>query len=130
MIKKLLLLFACLLSASTFAANITPTETAQHAILKHANACDQAAATTDAGFCPSFKAVAKCHCVAEGLPPEACDDMSGIYDDMIAFFTTLENACANQTDTDPQTCIDDWNCYRNGGSDSKGGLCSASGSAC
>jgi hypothetical protein len=93
-------------------------------------ACPQALPTSDAGFCPTFQAAAQCHCSSKGLPKSMCQDMPKLYDRMISMFGTLERACAFQHDTDTQTCIDDWNCYRNGGKDSKDGLCSATGNPC
>lgn len=93
-------------------------------------ACPQAAATSDPGFCPSFKTVADCHCLEAGYPEGMCDDMALLYDAMISAYGSLENACAAQTDTDPQTCVDDWTCYRNGGTDSQGRACSSTGNAC
>ena len=94
------------------------------------NTCAQAVPTADPSFCPSFKAVADCHCSENGLPEEVCGDMNALYQYMLDMFGSMESACAFQQDTDPQTCIDDWNCYRNGGTNSQGQLCSASGSAC
>jgi len=96
--------------------------------------CPQAVPTTDGGFCPSFKSVAHCQCVSRGLPDGMCQDMNALYSRMISMFGTLAAACEYQEktshDTTKQQCIDDWNCYRSGGRNSQGGLCSASGKAC
>jgi hypothetical protein len=115
------------LSFSCFAATSVPLHTQTHSIVK---SCEQAVPSTDAGFCPSFKAVAECHCLENGLGPDTCGDMGALYQYMLDFFGSLENACSFQQDSDYTTCMDDWNCYRKGGTNSQGGLCSATGSAC
>ena len=92
--------------------------------------CSQAAPTNDPSFCPSFKSVAICHCIESGIPAGKCQSMQYIYDLMIARFKSIQEACKWQHDTDMQTCIDDWNCYRQGGQNSQGQLCSSTGSAC
>lgn len=112
--KILILIFSCL-SFSCFAAK---------------SSCPQAVPTNDPNFCFSFKSVAECHCTTSGLPRGMCTDMQKIWDRMISVFGTLKAACNYQTDTSPQTCIDDWNCYRIGGKDSRGRLCSATGKSC
>lgn len=93
--------------------------------------CPQAIANTDPGFCPSFLSVAICHC-DELLGPGFCDRFSlkDIYTKMIARFPSQDAACRFQKDTDYQTCMDDWNCARLGGRNSRGGLCSSTGSTC
>ena len=110
MIKSILFLFLSMLSIASFAADSTK--------------CKQATPTNDPGFCTSFKSVAECHCTESGLPKSMCQDMKQLYDRMISIFGSLQKACEYQHDTDTQTCIDDWNCYRLGGKDSKGQLCS------
>jgi len=115
MIKSIVFLLLSLLSFSCFAA---------------ASSCSQAVPTNDPRFCPSFKSVAECHCTASGLPKGMCQDMNLLYDRMISIFGTLRKACEYQHDTDTQTCMDDWNCYRSGGKDSQGRLCSSTGKAC
>lgn len=92
--------------------------------------CPQALPTSDAGFCPSFKSVAECHCVESGLPKKMCQDVQVIYNRMIAMFGSVQKACEYQHDTSTQNCIDDWNCYRLGGKDSQGKLCGGTGNAC
>jgi hypothetical protein len=126
--RIIITLCLCLLSFSCFAAApssriLAPT----HAIVK---TCEQAVPTTDPSFCPSFKSVASCHCYEGGLSGEVCEDMGALYQFMLDYYKSLEEACRDQTDTDYQTCVDDWNCYRNGGANSSGGLCSSTGSAC
>lgn len=115
--KRILLLAACLCSFSAFAANM------------YSN-CPQSLPTSDIGFCPSFKSVAECHCVESGLPKSKCKNMRDIYLLMIARFGTIQKACEFQHDTPTQVCVDDWNCYRSGGRDSQGKLCSTTGNAC
>lgn len=115
MFKKFIFCMLSFASFSTYAATL---------------ACPQAVPTNDPGFCPSFKSVAECHCVASGLPRGMCQDMNLLYNRMISIFGTLKKACEYQHDTDTQTCIDDWTCYRDGGKDSQGRQCSSTGKAC
>ena len=95
------------------------------------NACGQADPIDSPTFCATFKAVAKCHC-SESLPDDMCDDMNMLYGFMLDMTPggTLDEACSMQSDTSVQNCIDDWNCYRNGGKDSQGNSCSGTGRAC
>ncbi len=94
-------------------------------------ACDTAKAPNDPGFCPSFKAVAYCHCTAAGVPGKKCEDMNYIYELARSRYGSIENACRKQTDTDYQTCMDSWGCYRGDiKKDSKNQLCSGTGNAC
>ena|SRR3990167_2776472 len=113
--KKIIGLFIYLFVSSSIAGN--------------ASACAQALPTTHPEFCKSFKSIALCHC-KESLPDRACTDMKFLYGRMTGLFGSLKKACDFQKDTPSQTCIDDWKCYLSGGSDSQGGLCSSSGSAC
>ena len=92
--------------------------------------CPEAAATNIPTFCPTFDTSAQCHCVEHGLPKSACQDTMKIYKRMLVVYRTVERACASQHDTTPQTCMDDWNCYVNGGKDSQGRSCSGTGSHC
>lgn len=94
------------------------------------SSCPQALSNTHASFCPSFKAVAKCHCTESGLPSGMCEDMNALYNRMMYIFGSLQKVCEYQHDTSVQTCIDDWNCYRLGGKNSQGKLCSSTGRAC
>ncbi len=116
MIKQILLVTATtLFSVSVYANEI---------------ACPQASETNSPTFCSTFKVAAGCHCLAQHMPAKVCADMGKIYDSMLTFFKTLQKACEFQHDTPTQTCIDDWNCYRLGGKDSKGRLCSNTAKAC
>jgi len=92
--------------------------------------CPQALPTDSPAFCESFVSVARCHCIASGMSKIFCQNVGFIYKTMIALYGSVENACAHQHDTDAQNCIDDWHCYRSGGSDSAGRLCSGTGKAC
>jgi hypothetical protein len=115
--KWILSLLVSLLSFSAFAA-IT---------------CGQALPANDPGFCGSFQSVAVCHCINEsGLGEKVCKHMSmdTLYNLMIAKYKTQQKACDLQHDTTPQTCMDDWNCYRLGGKDSQGQACSSTGRVC
>ena len=93
-------------------------------------ACSNALPTDDANFCPSFKSVATCYCVSSGLPSGMCQDMKALYERMINLLGSLKKACEYQHYTSTQDCIDNWNCYRLGGMDSHGRLCSSTGKAC
>lgn len=114
--KKILTLFATFLSFSLFASPISM--------------CNQALPTTNPEFCASFKSSATCHCMESGLPRGTCQNMETIYMLMMARFGSIQRACEFQHDTSTQECIDDWSCYRKGGKNTQGGLCSATGKAC
>lgn len=92
--------------------------------------CMQALPASAPGFCASFKAVAACHCEESGVPKPQCQNMNLIYQFMIARFGSVDRACEYQRDTSKQVCMDDWSCYRTGGKDSTGYLCSSTGKAC
>lgn len=94
--------------------------------------CKKASATNTAEFCSSFKDAAICHCTARGIPGPVCQmmGMSEIYRRMTGYYGSMEAACNAQTEVPPQECIDGWNCYRFGGTDSQGRLCSGTGSYC
>jgi hypothetical protein len=124
--KKILVFIMCFFSVSCFAFAPMADKTASLAAF---SSCAQAVPTTDGGFCPSFKTVATCHCIESGIPSKACQNMDLLYAAMIGRYKTVESACANQHDTSTQNCIDDWQCYRSGGS-TAGGLCSATGNKC
>lgn len=119
MLKRI---FALTISLCCFSASAMPLE-------QYSN-CPQALPSNHPKFCASFKSIAECHCIEMGLPKGMCKDTHIIYDRMIAMFGSLQKACEYQKDTTVQICIDDWNCYRLGGRDSQGRLCSASGKAC
>ncbi|MFA6301822.1 MAG: hypothetical protein WC627_01645 [Legionella sp.] len=93
-------------------------------------ACARAVPTDNVNFCSSFKSVATCHCTASGLPTEMCKDMGAIYSRMLSVFGSLQRACEYQKATSPQDCVDNWNCYRLGGIDSTGKLCSSTQKSC
>jgi hypothetical protein len=93
-------------------------------------ACPGAALPSSPAFCSSFKKSAECHCTSSGLPKSICGNMHQLYQRMLALFGSLERACAYQRETPAQVCIDSWNCYRLGGKDSKGKLCSGTGKSC
>lgn len=93
-------------------------------------ACPQALPTSDANFCPTFKQSAICFCTSKGVPASMCQDVNKIYSRMISMYGSQQRACQRQKETSYQVCMDDWNCFRQGGTDSTGKLCSATGSAC
>jgi hypothetical protein len=130
MIKKLILSL-CLLSINCFAVTPFQTQISQlNSMVNPVLACGQAAATSDVNFCASFRAVAQCHCVSSGLPAGICQDMNVLYSRMISIFGSVESACAYQKDTTVQNCINDWNCFKKGGRDSTGAICSSTGNPC
>ncbi|OGV39845.1 MAG: hypothetical protein A3F46_07935 [Legionellales bacterium RIFCSPHIGHO2_12_FULL_42_9] len=110
MIRKLLVIAIAFFSVSSFA-------------------CINALPTDDVNFCATFKTAAGCYC-SESLPGCSRFSMDRIYSLLITRYRTLEAACNSQTNTDPQTCIDGWNCYRLGGIDSQGRVCSSTQLAC
>lgn len=93
-------------------------------------ACDSALPTNNPNFCASFKSVAICYCTSSGLPAVMCQDMNMLHARMISIFGSLQKACEYQKYTTTQDCMDNWNCYRNGGVDSRGRLCSSNKKAC
>lgn len=92
-------------------------------------ACINAQPTNDVNFCASFKVAATCYC-SLSAPPVMCQDMNAIYNRMISVFGSLQEACRFQRYTSMQDCIDNWNCYKLGGKDSRGRVCSSTGQAC
>jgi hypothetical protein len=92
--------------------------------------CPQASSTDDPAFCASFKTSAICHCVASGLPSGMCQSIKRIHDLMLARYGSEQRACENQHDTSTQNCLDDWQCYHVGGTDTQGRLCNSTGNAC
>jgi hypothetical protein len=92
--------------------------------------CSAALPSNEPGFCESFHVAAECYCSSSGLPRKMCNNMALLYQRMIAMLGSLENACRFQNNTSYQECIDDWVCYRSGGKNSRGELCSGTGNAC
>ena len=93
-------------------------------------ACSNALPTDNPNFCVSFKTAATCYCISSGLPAGMCQDMNALYNRMIGIFGTLQKACEFQKYTSVQDCMDNWNCYRFGGIDSRGRLCSSTKNPC
>lgn len=118
MIKKCFLFFVSFLSFSSFAATDVSAN------------CGQALATDNPNFCESFRTVAECHCLAKGYPRLVCHDMSKLYNLMLLVYWSQKSACEHQNETTVQTCMDDWDCYRVGGKDSQGKMCSMTGKSC
>ena len=92
--------------------------------------CSSALPSNDPGFCQSFHVAAECYCVASGLPKKMCSNMNLLFQRMIGTLGSIENACRFQHNTSFQECVDDWNCYRFGGTNSQGELCSSTGAPC
>jgi hypothetical protein len=92
--------------------------------------CPKALPTNSLQFCTSFKTAATCYCTQSGLPAGMCQDMNALYNRMIGVFGSLKKACEFQKYTDVQDCIDNWNCYRLGGEDSRKRLCSSTKNPC
>ena len=130
MIRKLILLSLCFFSFTSFALS-TPQATSLAALT---HGCMQAPATDSYNFCIGFRASAYCHCIDSGMDSAVCEDMNQLYNDMIIYFNSVDSACDYQKAQDDgvpqQVCIDDWSCYRKGGRNSQGGLCSGTGQAC
>lgn len=93
-------------------------------------ACGNAVPTNDVNFCSSFKTVATCYCTSSGLPSGMCQDMNMLYARMVSVYGSLDKACAAQPYTTKQDCLDNWNCYRLGGVDSRGRICSSTKKPC
>lgn len=92
--------------------------------------CPRALPTNSPGFCASFRTAAVCYCTSSGLPAGMCQNMKALYERMILVFGSLQRACEHQKYTTTQDCIDNWQCYKLGGSDSQGRLCSSTRNAC
>lgn len=92
--------------------------------------CINALPTDNVNFCPSFKTAAVCYCTSSGLPGGMCQDMNTLYNRMLSVFGSLQKACEYQKYTSTQDCMDNWNCYRLGGVDSRGRRCSSTGMKC
>jgi hypothetical protein len=92
--------------------------------------CPPSLPDDNVNFCASFQQVAECHCVQSGLPKKMCQDMNTLYNRMVSVFGSLQATCRYQHDTSVQLCVDNWNCYRQGGQDSSGKLCNSTGKSC
>lgn len=114
MIKKFIVI-GCLLTISSFCL---------------ASSCPRATPTNQPEFCSSFKTAAKCHCTSSGLPAGMCSNMKLLYTRMLSAFGSVQRACEFQRDVSPQECVDNWNCYRNGGNNVRGEWCNGTGAAC
>ena len=109
--KNIFFALACFFSASGFA-------------------CTNAVPTNDINFCSSFKVAATCYCSSSGMPASMCQDMNQLYSRMMSMFGSLQRACGFQRYTTVQDCVDNWNCYLQGGIDSQGRACSSTQRAC
>lgn len=128
--KKFIIFIACFLSFSCFASSDNTLKSSCQ--LGKPCPCAQAVPTETAGFCASFASIAQCHCsVCHGLPSGMCTNMETVYTRMIAAYKSVSAACLAQKDiVDPAVCMDDWKCYRDGGLNSKGLPCNATGRSC
>jgi len=114
MLKKILYICLLLMSFSVFAS---PKD------------CGDSLPITDPGFCGSFASVSACNCEEAGYTEDMCTDMHDLYSYMMQIYNgSLQEACADTTD--PEGCVDKWNCYWEGGTDSRGEQCSGSGDRC
>ena len=123
MTKKLTYLLMYLLCYSIYATSST-------SILSSAINCTHALASNDPGFCISFRIAAQCHCTSAGLPIGMCTNMKLLFQRMVSTFGTVRRACEFQKYTSTQNCIDNWNCYNNGGNNSAHQLCNSTGNVC
>lgn len=127
MIKKNFLLIFMLFSVSAFAADKNNSQSASAML-----ACPKASATDSSNFCSTFNEAATCYC-SQSLPPSLCQNMKALYKRMTDLFGDLDRACeyaARTQNTTKQECMDGWNCYIKGGTDSTGKSCSGTGRAC
>ena len=122
---KTFVFFLVFIAAHAFAA-----PDISHLLITIHSHCPHADPISSPNFCASFKSIAECHCIASGLPAGMCKDMNAIYNRMLSVFGSQQKACDYQKDVSAQECMDDWNCYRLGGKDSHGNLCSSTGKAC
>lgn len=111
MIKKFLATSICLWNIASFA-------------------CPIALPTDNPNFCASFKTAAICYCTASGLPSGMCQNMKLLYARLMLVFGSLQKACEYQHYTTTEDCMNNWNCYLQGGIDSTGKLCSSTQLAC
>lgn len=116
MIKKIVIVWVCLFSITSFATTLS--------------SCPSATPSNGAEFCSSFKVAAQCHCMSSNLPKAMCMNISLLYDRMVSLFGSVRRACEYQRNTSTQNCIDSWACYRSGGRTSQGELCNGTGNAC
>lgn len=93
-------------------------------------ACSQALPIDNPGFCQSFAEAASCYCQSQGLPARMCSNLRLIYNRMISTFGSIDKACRYQKENTYQNCLDDWNCFLNGGVLPDGRMCSGTGQAC
>jgi hypothetical protein len=113
MIKGILTGFICLISSVTFA-------------------CPAALPTNDVNFCASFETATFCYCTTSGYSRLICQDMNMIYNLMMVMGQgSLEKACKHfEKYSTLRDCVDNWTCYRFGGTDSRGRKCSNTQQAC
>lgn len=95
-----------------------------------ANTCPTSSDTNQADFCTTFYSAASCRCSERQGPPSICTDMHQLYNVLVSLFGSINVACSKQHETSVQKCIDAWQCYISGGTDSQGRLCSGTGKAC
>jgi hypothetical protein len=131
MVKRIIILLLCFISCSTFAVSATSSQPSS----KLRMSCPQAPVNTSGDFCNGFKASGYCHCDEKGMDAAVCEDMNQVYSAMMGYFSnSLDEACQYGEYEDggvpKQVCIDDWNCYRNGGVNPQGGLCNSTGAKC
>ena len=110
-IYKCCIFFVVLFSNCVFANNVFPVLTASQT----SNSKNCAVATDyDSQFCANFKTA------VQGCAPIPGLSMQKIYKMMLAVYGSLQTACtknASRYGGDPQTCVNQWNCYWNGGID-------------
>lgn len=88
-------------------------------------ACPDSPSHLASNFCPGFYTAVMCNC-DEHFPAGYCEGslhVQGIYNKMIAMYGSLATACQKNDPAAPQECIDQWNCYLNGGKDAAGRNC-------
>lgn len=132
MIRGLLFATLIFISSTVFADDVI----SKYVSSSNVKACNPYASISSApDFCQTFPPAAACNCTNHGMTPAVCDpnDLTNLYKMMMqTYHHNLADACNNpraQQLTSTQECIDDWNCYWDGGT-STTGKCNATGIAC
>ncbi|OGT48456.1 MAG: hypothetical protein A3E82_03930 [Gammaproteobacteria bacterium RIFCSPHIGHO2_12_FULL_38_11] len=124
--KRKILWGVCVFIVSFFSFNVLADQAVFPVLVDSAQQC---AVATDYSptFCSDFKIAVTSCCPIKNLP------MQKIYHLMMVAYGDLQNACnknAAKYGGSIQSCVDQWNCYWNGGSDSQDRLCSTTGVKC
>lgn len=135
LIKNLIIQICCYFASSmTFANDIDTVQYFLRSNVTAPRAC-VIANNTDPNFCSLFFSNALCVCQETSSTPKhpsECKDMHTYYNYLMFTFQSLSEAChwlaMNVPEPDRvsvQDCVDNWNCYWRGGTNSKGDYCSS-----